>query len=206
MAFPSAHHNVHNNAPPLVFFTHCHPARAIIHKPNFSAALSHNRVPSYLLHAVCALAAPLSKQPRIRTTPSRYAGKPFAQEALSLMFDGAGRLVCEPNLATAQALSLLQMHDILVKDKNVLWNSRYHGKPPMTTWCLKLSGTSRSGFTNSGCSWRSQSRASNSHARTFCRIYFCFDRARGHSPHILADPLNGRHGGHIFQETHHLYG
>lgn len=109
-----------------LFFAHCHPARAIIHKPNFSAALSHNRVPSYLLHAVCALAAPLSKQPRIRTTPSRYAGKPFAQEALSLMFDGAGRLVCEPNLATAQALSLLQMHDILVKDKNVLWNSRYH--------------------------------------------------------------------------------
>jgi hypothetical protein len=114
--------------PLLVFFTHCHPARAIIHKPNFSADLSQNRVPSYLLHAVCALAAPLSKQPRIRTTPRRFAGKPFAQEALKLMFDSGGRLVCEPNLATAQALCLLQIHDYLAKEQNLSWNSRYHGK------------------------------------------------------------------------------
>ncbi|KAF8159676.1 fungal-specific transcription factor domain-containing protein [Crassisporium funariophilum] len=107
-----------------LFFTHCHPARAIIHKPTFSSSLSHNRVPSHLLLAVCALAAPLSKQPRIRTTPSRFAGKPFAQEALSQMFDGAGRLVCEPDLAAAQALCILQMHDIIVRDRNVVWNSR----------------------------------------------------------------------------------
>ncbi|TFK71646.1 hypothetical protein BDN72DRAFT_764612 [Pluteus cervinus] len=109
-----------------LFFTHCHPARAIMHKPTFTAALSHNRVPTYLLHAVCALAAPLSKQPRIRTNPPRFAGKQFAQEALSLMFDGAGRLVCKKDLATAQALCLLQVHDILTKDKNMIWNSRYH--------------------------------------------------------------------------------
>ncbi|KAF5335977.1 hypothetical protein D9611_006287 [Ephemerocybe angulata] len=109
-----------------LFFAHCHPARAIIHKPTFAANLSHNRVPSYLLHAVCALAAPLSKQPRIRTNPARFAGKPFAQEALSLMFDGAGRLICEPNLAAAQALCLLQMHDILTKESNAIWESRYH--------------------------------------------------------------------------------
>lgn len=110
-----------------VFFTHCHPARAIIHKPTFTAALSHNRVPPFLLHAVCALAAPLSKQPRIRTLPARFAGKPFAQEALSLMFDGAGRLVCKSDLFSAQALCLLQVHDVLTKDKNMQWNSRYHG-------------------------------------------------------------------------------
>ncbi|GLB41808.1 putative fungal specific transcription factor [Lyophyllum shimeji] len=109
-----------------LFFTHCHPARVIIHKPTFSANLAHNRVPTHLLHAVCALAAPLSKQPRLRTTPSRFAGKPFAQEALSLMFDGAGRLVCERNLATAQALCLLQVHDLRTNDKNVIWDSRYH--------------------------------------------------------------------------------
>ncbi|KXN86586.1 hypothetical protein AN958_09890 [Leucoagaricus sp. SymC.cos] len=108
-----------------LFFTHCHPARVVIHKPSFSNALSHNRVPKHLLYAVCALAAPVSKQPRIRTTPSRYAGKPFAQEALSLMFDGAGRLVCEPDLATAQALAILLMHDVLTKEKNSMWNSRY---------------------------------------------------------------------------------
>jgi len=111
----------------LVFFTHCHPARAIIHKPTFSADLSHNKVPRHLLLAVCALAAPLSKQPRIRTTPSRFAGKPFAQEALSLMFDGAGRLVCEADLAAAQALCILQIHDITVSQRNVPWNSRFHG-------------------------------------------------------------------------------
>ncbi|KAF8892082.1 fungal-specific transcription factor domain-containing protein [Infundibulicybe gibba] len=104
-----------------LFFTHCHPARAIIHKPTFSAALSHNSVPSYLLHAICALAAPLSKQSRIRTNPVRFAGKPFAKEALSIMFDGAGRLVCELNLETAQALCLLQIHDVLTKDANMLW-------------------------------------------------------------------------------------
>ncbi|KAF9005931.1 fungal-specific transcription factor domain-containing protein [Cyathus striatus] len=100
-----------------LFFTHCHPARAIIHKPTFTADLSHNRVPSYLLHAICALAAPLSKQPRFRTNPP---------EALSIMFDGAGRLICEQNLATAQALCLLQMNDIITKEKNTPWSDRYH--------------------------------------------------------------------------------
>jgi hypothetical protein len=107
-----------------VFFTHCHPQRLIIHKPSFSAALSHNRVPSYLVHAVCALAAPLSKQPRIRTTPARNAGRYFAREALAIMFDSSGRLVCERNLATAQALCLLQTHEFLSKPS---WNARYHG-------------------------------------------------------------------------------
>lgn len=43
------------------------------------------------------------------------------------MFDGAGRLVCERNLATAQALCLLQIHDVSTKDKNISWSSRYHG-------------------------------------------------------------------------------
>ncbi|KAG6910028.1 hypothetical protein DXG01_013752 [Tephrocybe rancida] len=109
-----------------LFFTHCHPARIIIHKPTFTAHLAHNRVPIYLLHAVCALAAPLSKQPRLRTSPSRFAGQRFAQEAQSLMFDGAGRLLCERNLATAQALCLLQFHDLKTKDKNMFWDSRYH--------------------------------------------------------------------------------
>ncbi|KAF8909396.1 fungal-specific transcription factor domain-containing protein [Gymnopilus junonius] len=109
-----------------LFFAHCHPARAVIHKPTFASSLSHNRVPSHLLLAVCALAAPLSKQPRIRTTPSRFAGKTFALEALSQMFDGAGRLVVEPDLATAQALCILQMHDILTNERNSVWSSRFH--------------------------------------------------------------------------------
>ncbi|KAJ8695088.1 hypothetical protein PTI98_007706 [Pleurotus ostreatus] len=112
-----------------LFFTHCHPAHAIIHKPSFSTALQLNRVPTYLLHAVCALAAPLSKQLRLRTNPMRNAGRPFAQEAMSLMFDGAGRLKADPNLATAQALCLLQLHEMSVFDTSAgltQWGTRYH--------------------------------------------------------------------------------
>jgi hypothetical protein len=46
---------------------------------------------------------------------------------MSIMFDGAGRLICAPSLATAQALCLLQIHDIITKDKNMRYNTRYHG-------------------------------------------------------------------------------
>lgn len=112
-----------------VFFTHCHPVRAIIHKPSFSASLSHNRVPSYLLYAICALAAPLSRQPRIRTAPPRLSGRPFAQEALSLMFDGSGQLLCPNLLTTAQALCLLMVHELVVKDTAAPANLRYRGTP-----------------------------------------------------------------------------
>ncbi|KAJ6581375.1 fungal-specific transcription factor domain-containing protein [Mycena capillaripes] len=100
-----------------LFFAHLHPIRAVIHKPSFCASLSHNRVPSHLLFAVCALAAPLSRQPRIRsTTPPRLSGRPFAQEAVSQMFDGSGHLLCDPTLFTAQALCLLMVHDLVAKD------------------------------------------------------------------------------------------
>ncbi|KAL1658269.1 hypothetical protein EV122DRAFT_295288 [Schizophyllum commune] len=108
-----------------LFFTHCHPARLVFHKPTFTAALTHGLVPPYLVFAMCALAAPLSKQTRLRTRPAHYAGRPFAQEALSLMFDGAGRLVCEPSLAVAQALCLLQIHDTRVGGATA-WSMRYH--------------------------------------------------------------------------------
>lgn len=121
---------------PTVFFTHCHPARIVIHKPTFSTLLSHNRVPTYLLHAVCALAAPLSRQPRLRTSPSRFAGKQFAQEAVSLMFDSAGQLSCERNLETAQALCILQFHDIMTKGKDMYWSTHYHGSLPSLNFLI----------------------------------------------------------------------
>lgn len=108
-----------------LFFTHCHPARIVFHKPTFTAALTHGIVPAYLTFSICALAAPLSKQPHLRMTPARLAGRPFAQEALSLMFDGAGRLTCEPSLATAQALCLLQIHNA-VAGAAAAWNKRQH--------------------------------------------------------------------------------
>jgi hypothetical protein len=106
-----------------VFFAYRQPQRMVIHEPTFLAALSLGTVPQHLLLAVCAVAAPLSKQPRLKTSPCRYAGEVFAQEAISLMFDKNKQLVCEENLATAQALLLLQLHDRMGKS---LWNAPYH--------------------------------------------------------------------------------
>ncbi|KAI8996568.1 hypothetical protein BD414DRAFT_455429 [Trametes punicea] len=95
-----------------IFFAHCNPQRMIIHKPSFSANLSLNKVPTYLLLAVCALAAPLHKTVASKASHARLAGVPFFQEALSLMFDHSGRLLCEPSVSTAQALCLLEMHEV----------------------------------------------------------------------------------------------
>ncbi|KAF8845139.1 hypothetical protein BDN67DRAFT_993825 [Paxillus ammoniavirescens] len=106
-----------------LFFAYRQPQRMVIHEPTFLAALSLGTVPQHLLLAVCAVAAPLSKQPRLKTSPCRYAGEVFAQEAISLMFDKNKQLVCEENLATAQALLLLQLHDRMGKS---LWNAPYH--------------------------------------------------------------------------------
>ncbi|KAF9245240.1 fungal-specific transcription factor domain-containing protein [Melanogaster broomeanus] len=106
-----------------LFFAYRQPQRMIIHQPTFLAALSHGTIPQYLLLAVCAVAAPLSKQPRLKTSPCRYAGEVFAREAFSLMFDNNKHLVCEQNLATAQALVLLQLYDRMGKS---LWNGSYH--------------------------------------------------------------------------------
>lgn len=105
-----------------LFFTYRQPQRMIIHQARFLADLSRNAVPPYLLLAVCAVAAPLSKQPKLKTSPSRYAGERFAQEAIALMYKDRN-LNCEPNLATAQALCLLQLHDRMGKS---LWNGPYY--------------------------------------------------------------------------------
>ncbi|KAH7914852.1 fungal-specific transcription factor domain-containing protein [Hygrophoropsis aurantiaca] len=106
-----------------LFFTHRQPQRMIIHKPSFSLALSRGQVPPYLLHAICAVAAPLSKRPWLQESPARNAGNIYAKEAVSLMFDSAGKLICEPSLATAQALCLLQLHDRMAKS---IWVAPYH--------------------------------------------------------------------------------
>ncbi|KAH9935930.1 uncharacterized protein BXZ73DRAFT_89421 [Epithele typhae] len=97
-----------------IFFAHCNPQRMIIHKPTFSADLGMNKLPAYLLLAVCAVAAPLSKSKCVlsKASHARLAGVPFFKEALALMFDNSGRLLCEPSVSTAQALCLLEMHEI----------------------------------------------------------------------------------------------
>lgn len=113
-----------------MFFAHCHPHSLMIHKPSFMMSLSQNLVPSYLLNALCAISAPLSKQPRIRTAPARFSGKPFAQTATSLMFDDQGNLTCERSLSTAQALCLLQKHGFITgEDDNAAYLGEYLSPP-----------------------------------------------------------------------------
>ena len=109
-----------------VFFTHCNPHRLVLHKPSFSAALMHNNVPEYLVLIACATAAPLSKTFGSQASLARLAGVPFAQAAVAIMFDESGRLLSAPSLATAQALCLLEMHEIAASHS---WtkNFRYFG-------------------------------------------------------------------------------
>jgi Fungal specific transcription factor domain len=80
--------------------------------PSFTAALSRNCLPPFLILAVCAVAAPFSKSSQVKTSPPRMAGMRFYQDAVNIMFDTAGRLVCEPDLETIQALCLLECHEI----------------------------------------------------------------------------------------------
>lgn len=110
-----------------VFFAHCHPHRLIIHKTSFFGDLTLDRVPRCLLNAICALAAPLSLSPRLRTSPPRLAGLPYAAVAHSLLIDQTGRLrPVQPTLAAAQALVLLQMHELALHNQ-VEPNTTYSG-------------------------------------------------------------------------------
>ncbi|KAF7794476.1 hypothetical protein EIP86_005610 [Pleurotus ostreatoroseus] len=107
-----------------LFFTHCNPHRLIFHKPSFSAALAQDAVPPYLLLAVCALAAPWAPELRARAQERmpRLAGVPFFLAARRAMFDGAGHLLAPPTLATAQALCLLEMHEVAASHS---WTQHY---------------------------------------------------------------------------------
>ncbi|KAF9042647.1 hypothetical protein BDZ89DRAFT_1156203 [Hymenopellis radicata] len=99
-----------------LFFAHSHPVVSIIHKPTFTAALSHNQVPRYLVNAVSAIAARHSKQPSLQVKPARCAGRRFQDAAIALMFDSSGRLTAPANLQTAQALCLLSTYEIVAHD------------------------------------------------------------------------------------------
>ena len=114
-----------------VFFAHCNPHRLIIHKTSFLASLTHERVPKYLILAICSLAAPWAKDIANSAPMPRLAGVPFFEEAVSLMFDASGRLLSEPSLATAQALCLLEMHEVAASHS---WTKhyRYFGKFKIT--------------------------------------------------------------------------
>ncbi|KAI5121614.1 hypothetical protein M0805_001146 [Coniferiporia weirii] len=94
-----------------LFFAHCHPHRLIIHPTSFFADLCRNRVPSFLLNAICAVAAPLSQNPLVRVSPVREAGQKFADAALETLFDAEGRVMAT-GVEAAQALVLLQTYKI----------------------------------------------------------------------------------------------
>jgi hypothetical protein len=78
------------------------------------ADVSLRRIPSYLLYALCAFAAPFSSQPAVRTESPRTAGTAYSKAAEELMFDTHGRLRVDRNLMTAQALCLLEVHHSLL--------------------------------------------------------------------------------------------
>ncbi|KAI0072684.1 hypothetical protein K474DRAFT_1775273 [Panus rudis PR-1116 ss-1] len=105
-----------------LFFTHCNPSSLIIHKPSFSSDLAHEQVPAYLVLAICANAAPHSKEVSAKAEMPRLAGVPFFQEAVSIMFDASFRLCVEPNVHTAQALCLLEMHEVAASHA---WTKHY---------------------------------------------------------------------------------
>jgi hypothetical protein len=78
------------------------------------ADVSLGRIPTYLLYALCALAAPFSKHPAVRTDPHRSAGLEYAKTTEGLMFDSHGLLRVDRNLMTVQALCLLESHQSLL--------------------------------------------------------------------------------------------
>ena len=95
----------------LVFFAHCHPHRLIIHSTSFYSDLCRNRVPLYLLNAICAVAAPLSHNPLVREEPVRQSGEKFAAAALKELLDADNKLLIG-GLEAAQALVLIQAYEV----------------------------------------------------------------------------------------------
>ena len=87
----------------------------IFHKPTFMAALSQNRVASHLILAMCAMSAPFSLSPQVKSLPPRLAGIKFYEDALNILFDCSGKLICEANLQVVQSLCLLEMHDVVAQ-------------------------------------------------------------------------------------------
>jgi hypothetical protein len=82
--------------------------------PTFLVALASGRVPTYLVQAVCANAAPLSPNQSHGSAP-RSAGTPYAAAACKLIFDAHGNLRIPRDLAVVQTLCLLENYEHLTK-------------------------------------------------------------------------------------------
>lgn len=96
-----------------MFFTHCHPVQAIIHRPSFYTALGQGLIPDHLLYAICALAIRhLPGQATLSQPP--LASKHFLRQARTLLIndstsapDDPSRLNVARRSDVAQALCLL---------------------------------------------------------------------------------------------------
>lgn len=64
---------------------------------------------------MCAMSAPFSQSPQVKSRPPRLAGIKYYEDALNILFDSSGRLICEANLQTVQTLCLLEMHDVVAQ-------------------------------------------------------------------------------------------
>ncbi|CAE6412959.1 unnamed protein product [Rhizoctonia solani] len=98
-----------------LFFSNQYIASLMFHRPTFMLALSKGQVPMPLLNSIFALAAPYSSQPALRSSPSWHAGERFAQAANAELFDQSGQLALRPDLAVAQALCLLVLHECVMR-------------------------------------------------------------------------------------------
>ncbi|VDB96161.1 unnamed protein product [Peniophora sp. CBMAI 1063] len=94
-----------------IFFAHIYPARLIFHAPSFNARMTSGQVPKYLLHAICAAAAPLSPH-RPQGSAPRAAGMEHAVTAQAMLVErGVLREDVGTNVEVAQALCLLMYHE-----------------------------------------------------------------------------------------------
>ncbi|QRV74156.1 Fungal specific transcription factor domain [Ceratobasidium sp. AG-Ba] len=98
-----------------LFFANQYPANLMFHRPTFMSALGRGQIPMPLLNGIFALAAPYSVQPALRTTPSWHCGERFAKAAAAELFDQHGQLALRPDLAAAQALCLLALHECVMR-------------------------------------------------------------------------------------------
>ncbi|KAF8329529.1 uncharacterized protein EI90DRAFT_1408373 [Cantharellus anzutake] len=121
-----------------IFFSKGFPYNNIFHRPSFLNDLANGLIPHYLLHAIFALAAPLSNSPTIRRPPglSPYDEPPppwklgdrFAQASLNALRsisraeDGEIRAEDHPGheLELAQTLLCLSLNESTVRRKNKL--------------------------------------------------------------------------------------
>lgn len=125
------------------------------------------------------------------------------------MFDGVGRLVVEPDLHTAQALCILQMHDILTKDKGSVWGSRFHGAVSLNVLAFHLFvliGRSRPRAADCRGPRSSEPRASNSNPRALTGVHTTLDRKGSYPAHILADTRARPSCIGLLQKTDYFHG